>query len=213
MLWHTVQIFCKVKRTNVLLLFQHRCLQVSKPREESTPRRGALTLLSLRHRAVSKSKSSRTILPHRHRWLGKSPLTVLQTSRVGTKSPAVHQLALNFSLCAPRSARPLLSCHPSCPDAPRCPLVAIQLFILLFLSPLLSQSGCVSYMIAERFKGGDQASPPYTLRVPDSLCDVSPSRIVSQRRIQCVRTARRGATKTTGLSFPLFPVGSDSSPQ
>lgn len=160
----------------MLLLFQHRCLQVSKPRDESTPRRGALSLLSLRHRAVSKSKSSATILPHRHRWLGKSPLTVSQTSRVGTKSPAVHQLALNFSLCAPRLARPLLSCHPSCPDAPRCPLVDIQLFILLFLSPtpppLLSQSGCVSYMIAERFKGGDFEHRPPILYASRTLCVV-----------------------------------------
>lgn len=34
-----------------------------------------------------------------------------------------------YSECA------LLSCHPSCPDAPRCPRVAIQLFISLFPPP------------------------------------------------------------------------------
>lgn len=134
------------KSTSVVEWFS-ASLQVSEPQDESTARRRDCPSDT----ALGKSKSSlyivsltRTVpsLSCRHR---ESEL----------KSPPVHQLlAPNFSLCALRVARPLLSCHPSCPHAPRCPIVAIQLFIFLFLSPLLSHSGCVVCMIAGRFKGG-----------------------------------------------------------
>lgn len=123
-------------------------LQVSKPQDESTARRRDCPSDT----ALGKSKSSlynvsltRTVpsLSRRHR---ESEL----------KSPPVHQLlAPNFSLCALRLARPLLSCHPSCPHAPRCPIVAIQLFIFLFLSPPPQPLGmCRLYDSRRDSKGG-----------------------------------------------------------
>lgn len=77
--------------------------------------------------ALGQSKSSS---PLYCLWASLSPLTVLRdTAARGLKSPpGASTCSQLFSVCAPRLARPLLSCHPSCPDAPRCPLVAIQLF-------------------------------------------------------------------------------------
>lgn len=68
------------------------------------------------------SVSARVSLPRRHPAAEPNP-------------PLAHQLAPNFWPCALRLARPLLWCHSSCPDAPRCPLPAIQLFIFPFPLP------------------------------------------------------------------------------
>lgn len=102
-------------------------------------------VLSLTHGSLGKSKSLLTTLSHRQRRLRASPLAVPQTSEL--KSPPVHQLDPNFFFSrsgALRKARPLLSCHPSCPDATRCLLVAIQLFIFLFLPPSTTSSSSSS---------------------------------------------------------------------
>lgn len=119
----------KTKNKNTApVCFRSRCLSTSPSRRRSRLLAGA----PLASPCLSDSaQSSLTILSHRTElapW--NSPLAVLCRHR-GTESPPVHQLAPNFSLWALRLARPLLSCHPSCPDAPRCPLVAIQLFIFL----------------------------------------------------------------------------------
>lgn len=108
--------------------------------------------------ALGQSKSSS---PLYCLWASLSPLTVLRdTAARGLKSPpGASTCSQLFSVCAPRLARPLLSCHPSCPDAPRCPLVAIQLFHFSLPlppphhsppppPPLLNHSGCAVYMIA-----------------------------------------------------------------
>lgn len=158
------------------MLFFSLSLRVSKPQDESPPRCCAQTL-DTSDTARSVKVNPLPILSNRRRCLGKYPLTVLQTPRV--QSPLAHQLAHNFSLCAPRLARPLLSCHPSCPDAPRCPLVAIQLFIFLFLPPPPSSVGMCRVYDSWEIRGSRfQASPP-NLRIPLCLCDVPLLRIVS----------------------------------
>lgn len=72
--------------------------------------------LSARRRAVGKSKSSHYVVSQIPRTRSVS-LPSLSYRHRGSelKPPPVHQLAPNFSLCALRLARPLLSCHPSCP--------------------------------------------------------------------------------------------------
>lgn len=162
--------------------------------------------------ALGQSKSSS---PLYCLWASLSPLTVLRdTAARGLKSPpGASTCSQLFSVCAPRLARPLLSCHPSCPDAPRCPLVAIQLFHFSLPlppphhsppppPPLLNHSGCAVYMIAGETQArgvlASSISPPppplapsfYTSLVPDGFCDVSPLRIVSHGRIRRVDPPR-----------------------
>lgn len=140
-------------------------------------------------------------LSHRHRWSELNPLRYIN-------------LLPNFSLCALRLARPLLSCHPSCPDAPRCPLVAIQLFIFLTPPPPpLPVRMCRLYDSREiQVKGFDFKRRPL-LRAPGQFvwCSFLTHCLFKKKTLRFHPYSPR--LRATGLSLPLSPVGSDSAPQ
>ena len=177
-------------------------------RVDSSPVRAPLHCPSDTARSVKVNPL--TILSDRQRWLGKSPLTVLQTSWVGTKSPPVHQLAFQlFTLCASLgSSSPLLSPLLSWRTQVSSSSHSTFHFSLPLSPPLLCQSGCVVCMIAERFKwrGLISSVAPYFVR-PGQLvwCFSFTHCFIKKDRARPSRQPQTEATQSNGTVFASVP--------